>query len=421
MNTPQLFTLKQLVHLVLNKGDKMKKIFFLTALMFFPITAVYAANIDLKELDTESRSSRPNTNSIMFRRNAEQYRQLSDEEKQEIERQRELARKQAEEYRRQQEAYMRQQAQIEAEQRALEEMERKRAEALKPITLYENKLKIYALVNGEIITSSDMQSHINAFILTTGIPYNDQTKNMITHKVLQSAIDEKLKIQEAQKNNIKISTKEINQAVHQFEKNNNMPAGELKKILQQAKVSMKVWTTQIEADLAWKKLIIDKSYGRINVSESDINRAIDEVKKDMKVQKFMVLELVLNKKEAKDVKELVETLRHDPRFELYAMQFSQSPSSANGGRLGWVSAGKLPAPLEQAVFKLKEGDVSDPISYGNNYYILKLEQIYNPDSGKQTIPTRQEVKSFLQNKKMEEMSEKYIKDLRSRALIEKKV
>ena len=398
----------------------MKKTFLVTALFLLSVSVAQAAEVNFRELDEQSRVARPTSNSIMFRRNAEQYRQLSDE-KQEIERQREEARRQAEEYRRQQEAYMRRQAEIEAERRAQEEMERQRAEALKPITLYENKLKIYALVNGEIITSSDMQSRINAFIMTTGIPYNDKTKNMIKNKVLQAAIDEKLKIQEAQKNNIHVSHAEINQAVQNFEQNNNLPAGELRKILQNAKVSMKVWLTQIEADLAWKKLVVDKSYGKINVSESDINRALDDVKKDMKIQKFMTLELVISKKDARDIKELVETLRHDPRFELYAMQFSQSPSSANGGRLGWISKGKLPEPLEKVLFKMKEGEVSDPILYGNSYYILKLEQIYDPAVGKQEVPSRADVKNFLQNKKMEELSDKFIKDLRSRALIEKKV
>ena len=65
---------------------------------------------------------------------------------------------------------MRRQAQLEAQRRAEEEAERQRQEALKPITLYGGKLKIYALVNGEVITSTEMQSRINAFIVATGIP-----------------------------------------------------------------------------------------------------------------------------------------------------------------------------------------------------------------------------------------------------------
>ena len=298
-----------------------------------PMMAASAANVDLQALDADSRAViDPTNNSIMFRRNAEQYRQLSDEEKAAIEAQREEARRQAEEMRRQQQEYARRMA----EQQAREEEARRRAEALKPITLYGNKLKIYALVNGEVISSNDMQSRINAFILTTGIPYNAQTKGMITEKVLQAAIDEKLKVQEAKKNNIRVSREEIKNAVRAFESENKMQPGQLQQILAEANVSMTIWIAQIEADIAWHKLLQSKAFSVAHVSESEISQVLKDMNKSMKVQKFMVSEIVINKKDAKNINQLVEVLRKDPRFEMYAMQFSQSPSAANGGKLGWV-------------------------------------------------------------------------------------
>lgn len=244
---------------------------------------------------------------------------------------------------------------------------------------------------------------------------------MIEGKVLQAAIDEKLKIQEAQKNNIKITQKEINSALLQFERSNNIPEGEFEKILNKAKVNLKTWTSQIEADLAWRKLISTKGYNFININENDINEAINQVKKDMSIQKYMVSEIVIDKKDAKDIHQLVENLRQDPRFELYAMQFSQSPSAANGGKLGWVSKGALPEILENKIYLMQEGDVSNAILYGNDYYIFKLEKIFNPKTDTPQIPSKEEMRTFLENKKLEEYSNRYIKNLRSRALIEKKV
>ena len=124
---------------------------------------------------------------------------------------------------------------------------------------------------------------------------------------------------------------------------------------------------------------------------------------------------------AKNINQLVEVLRKDPRFEMYAMQFSQSPSAANGGKLGWVPKGKMPAALEQGFVNLKEGGVSKAISYGDDYYIFKLEKVFNPSYDKDDMPTRQNVRKFLENKKLEEYATKYMKDLRNRALIEKKI
>jgi parvulin-like peptidyl-prolyl isomerase len=399
----------------------MKKYALLVSAILLYGSAAAAADLNLRSLDTDTRSATPNSNSIMFRRNADQYRQLTPDEKAEIERQREIARKQAEEYRRQQEEYMRRKAELEAQRRAEEEAERQRREALKPITLYGGKLKIYALVNGEVITSSEMQSRINAFIVATGIPYNEKTKNMIVNKVLQAAIDEKLKIQEAKKNGIQVSQKEIDTAVARFEKANNIPRGQLRNLLAESKVSMSVWTTQIEAELAWQKLMRKKALSYAHVSESEISQAIDDVRKDMTVKKYMLSEIVINKKDAKDIYQLAEVLQQDPRFSLYAMQFSQSPSAANGGSLGWVAKGRLPAPLENVFSKLKEGQVSKPVAYGNDYYIFKLEKIFHPDTDKNAELSRDGVRQFLQNKKLEDYSIKAIKDLRNRALIEKKL
>lgn len=388
----------------------MKKLFLYTTVFLICGFTANSAETEMQQLDSAARSAQTSTNSIMYRQNADQYRQLSDEQKAMINQRREEARRQEEEYQRRQ-----------AEIQARQEAERRRAEALKPITLYGGGLKIYALVNGEVISSSDMESRINAFIMTTGIPYNKETKTMITDKVLQSAIDEKLKIQEAQKNKIRVTQKELNQAVRDFEMSYGIGVGELQKILAQSKVSINVWKKQMEADIAWRKLISSKGYGNITVSEGEIDREINNIKKDMQTTRYMVSELVRNKKSAKDLHQLVDVLRQDPRFELYAMQFSQSPTSANGGKLGWVTKGQLPPQLDKALLRLKEGDVSNPIAYGQDYYILKLEKIYNPQKDAAKIPSRKEVRIFLENKKLEELSIKYIKDLRNRALIEKRI
>ncbi len=70
---------------------------------------------------------------------------------------------------------------------------------------------------------------------------------------------------------------------------------------------------------------------------------------------------------------------------------------------------------------MKEGDVSNPILFGQDYYIFKMEKIFNPERDAKNMPTRADVKTMLQNKKLEEYSNKYLQDLRNRAFVEKKV
>ena len=266
-----------------------------------------------------------------------------------------------------------------------------------PIRLFgPGDVKIIAVVNGEMISSTDIEERAKAFVMNTRIPFNAETKKMIIAKVIQSAIDEKLKLQEAERQGIEISDKEIDASIQNFEQNNKIPAGQLKSLLAKEGVSMKVFREQMKSDLAW----------------------INQSAKDMMTPKYMVSEIVIKKENAKNLGDLVANLRRDPRFELYAAQFSESPSASNGGNLGWLNKGQLAEPLDNKVLTMKEGEVSDPIQIGNEFYILKLVQVYNPKRDKPKLPSKEEMKKFMENKKMEEISAKHLHNVRQRAVIE---
>lgn len=284
-------------------------------------------------------------------------------------------------------------------------------------TVRAEEVKIVALVNGEMISNQDIQNRINAFLLTSNIPLNDQTKNIIVQKVLHGAIDEKIKLQAAKKEGVNISDKEIDNAVRQFETNNKIPSGELKNILKKGKVNMSTFRDQIKSDLAWVRLVKKKTMND-GITQKELEKAMEEARHDLNEPKFMVSEIFIKKEKAKDLNILVNKLREDPRFDLYALQFSDSASASKGGSLGWINKEKLATPLEKALDKLKEGQVSDPVFLNNGYYILKLEKTFNPKKDKPQMPTQDEMRNFLTNQKMEDFAQKYLQDLRQNAVIE---
>lgn len=288
-----------------------------------------------------------------------------------------------------------------------------------PIRLFgPGDVKIIAVVNGEMISSTDIEERAKAFVMNTRIPFNAETKKMIIAKVIQSAIDEKLKLQEAERQGIEISDKEIDASIQNFEQNNKIPAGQLKSLLAKEGVSMKVFREQMKSDLAWIRVIRRQLMAAGNITDKEIEESINQSAKDMMTPKYMVSEIVIKKENAKNLDDLVANLRRDPRFELYAAQFSESPSASNGGNLGWLNKGQLAEPLDNKVLAMKEGEVSDPIQIGNEFYILKLVQVYNPKRDKPKLPSKEEMKKFMENKKMEEISVKHLHNVRQRAVIE---
>lgn len=224
-----------------------------------------------------------------------------------------------------------------------QQLEPKPAPLPQPISnfKYDTNVKIAFIVNGEMISTDDINNRVKAFSFTTKIPVNNETKEMIFSKIRQSTIDEKIKIQEAQKENITISESEIDDAVASFAANNKMTRKEFENDLRKNGVNVNTIREQLKSDLAWIRLVKSKSYGETEVNQRDIERAIADAQKDSSKKKYRLSEIVVSKKNNRNINELVSTLRQDPRFELYAMQFSEAPTASNGGNLGWIDREKL--------------------------------------------------------------------------------
>ena len=261
--------------------------------------------------------------------------------------------------------------------------------ANEPVRIYNSgNVKIIAVVNGELLSSTDIENRAKAFVMSTRIPFNAETKKMIIAKVIQSAIDEKLKLQEAKRQGIEITEKDIDASVRHFEQSNNIPAGKLKSTLAKHGVSMDVFREQMKSDIAWIRVVRKQMMSDGGITDAEVEEGINQSAKDMSTPKYMVSEIVIKKPNAKNLGDLVANLRHDPRFELYAAQFSESPSASGGGNLGWLNRGQLAEPLNKKILSMKEGEISDPIQIGDDFHILKLAQIYDPQRDKPKLPTK---------------------------------
>lgn len=78
--------------------------------------------------------------------------------------------------------------------------------------------------------------------------------------------------------------------------------------------------------------------------------------------------LVQTKEEAEAIlKEINEGLA----FEDAAVKYSSCPSKDNGGDLGEFSTGQMVPEFEQAVFAMKDGDISEPVQTQFGFHLIK--------------------------------------------------
>lgn len=275
-------------------------------------------------------------------------------------------------------------------------------------------IKIAALINGEIISSEDLDNQLHLFMLNSPVPLNADTKDMINRRVLAQTVEQKLKLQAAEKGGIKISDKEVEAQMKIWANRNKINLNNLSS----QKIDRGALAENIKTELAWVKLIRKKYYQTENITQTEIDATIREITEDMNIKKYQVLEIFIKKENAADIQTLVRRLREDPRFELYAARFSEAPSASNGGNLGWINSGKMLSALEMRLSKMHIDEVSDAILIGDGYYILKLLQVFDPQKNKNFTPDKNEVRALLENQKMEALSKKMLQDIKQKAIIE---
>jgi peptidyl-prolyl cis-trans isomerase SurA len=244
-----------------------------------------------------------------------------------------------------------------------------------------NELRIAAVVNSEVITVRDLRARLNFVLKTSRIRDTAETRKRLSKQLLRSLIEERLKLQEARRLGIKVSRKELDASIVRLEKNNNIPKGKLLPYFRSRGIETRTVIEQIQAAIAWRRVIIRKIRPRVRISDDEVQEYISRVKANQGESRYRVSEIYLSvdtPDQERDVrataKRLFDQIKRGVSFARIARQFSQSPTARVGGDLGWIDEGSLPAELEDRLRRMKPGHVAGPIRTASGYYILALRE-----------------------------------------------
>ncbi len=242
---------------------------------------------------------------------------------------------------------------------------------------FSQTLGIAAVVNDDVISLYDLEARIRLVIVTSKLNDTPEIRNRLSRQVLNSLIDEKLKMQEAKRLGIRISSNTLEQAFANMEKRNNLPKGGLTDYLKKNGVDRLVLLDQIEASHAWGGAINRTFRAQITVSEEEVDEVLNEIRASKGKPEFLTAEIFLpisNPNMANEVlnnaNRLVEQLEKGAGFEALARNYSQSASAAVGGDLGWIRQGQLAKEINNVLIQLKKGTVSPPIRTISGYHIV---------------------------------------------------
>ncbi|MGE4409283.1 MAG: peptidylprolyl isomerase [Sphingobium sp.] len=250
------------------------------------------------------------------------------------------------------------------------------------LTIFENRdpnlHKPTAVVNGQIITQTDVDQRLALIVLANGGKVPDEELDRLRLQVLRNLIDETLQIQEAKANDIVISPQELDQSFARVAGNFRQTPEQFTEYLRSKGSSAASIKRQIEGESAWSRLLRRNVQPFVNVSEDEVKAVIDRMKSLKGSEEYRVGEIYLSatpdnaEQIVTNARNIIDQIRQGGSFAAYARQFSEASTAAVGGDLGWVRPGQLPEALGQALTEISVGQIVGPIQRPGGFSILYL-------------------------------------------------
>lgn len=248
-----------------------------------------------------------------------------------------------------------------------------------PMAAAQNAQGIAATVNDNVISTYDVEQRINLFIFSAGVRPTPETIGRLREQVLRQLIDEMLQLQEAQRFEVEVSAEDIGDMLDNIGSRNDMDGEGLLALLRENNVNPSTLLSQVRSDIAWQRLVGGLYRNQVNISEEEIDIVLDRMQRNVNQPQYEVSEIFLSvdnpEQEAaigEAAERMVMQLRRGANFAALARQFSQNPSAAQGGDLGWVQDGQLPPELNDMLARMAPGQFSLPIRSTGGYYVLAL-------------------------------------------------
>lgn len=241
-----------------------------------------------------------------------------------------------------------------------------------------NVRKATAIVNGRIITGTDVDHRLALLLAANGGQIPDEEKEKLRVQVLRNLIDETLQIQEAAANDIFVSKEEIAQNYARVAANFRQSPEQFDKFLRSKGSAPASMHRQIESEIAWSRLLRRKVQPFVNVSEDEVKSVIERLNAAKGTDELRIGEIYLSATPENaaqieaNARNILEQIKQGASFAAYARQFSEASTASVGGDLGWVRTVQLPQELATTAAGMSVGQIAGPVRVAGGFSILYL-------------------------------------------------
>ncbi|EPC5185041.1 peptidylprolyl isomerase SurA [Salmonella enterica] len=247
--------------------------------------------------------------------------------------------------------------------------------------------KVAAVVNNGVVLESDVDGLMQSVKLNAGqagqqLP-DDAT---LRHQLLERLIMDQIILQMGQKMGVKITDEQLDQAIANIAKQNNMTMDQMRSRLAYDGLNYSTYRNQIRKEMIISEVRNNEVRRRITV----LPQEVDALAKQIGTQNDASTELNLShilialpenptseqvNDAQRQAESIVEEARNGADFGKLAITYSADQQALKGGQMGWGRIQELPGIFAQALSTAKKGDIVGPIRSGVGFHILKVNDL----------------------------------------------
>lgn len=247
--------------------------------------------------------------------------------------------------------------------------------------------KVAAVVNNGVVLESDVDGLMQSVKLNAGqagqqLP-DDAT---LRHQILERLIMDQIILQMGQKMGVKITDEQLDQAIANIAKQNNMTMDQMRSRLAYDGLNYSTYRNQIRKEMIISEVRNNEVRRRITV----LPQEVDALAKQIGTQNAASTELNLShilialpenptseqvNDAQRQAESIVEEARNGADFGKLAITYSADQQALKGGQMGWGRIQELPGIFAQALSTAKKGDIVGPIRSGVGFHILKVNDL----------------------------------------------
>ena len=280
---------------------------------------------------------------------------------------------------------------------------------------------IIAVVNDETITLKDLREYLNAIYLqlvSDGRSEEDIEKIMTDYEIngIDQLIDDKLLVDEANKKQMEIRSKLIDDRLAQIKSGYPSEKAFIVALTEDG-LTVTDLKNRITDQLKKKYLVEMEVRSKILVNPQEVTDYYQMHSAEFQSREKMDLDSIFvaykdNRDEAaQKANHALDLLKQGRNFSEVAKEFSDAPS------IGLIEKGQLLPELEKEIFKLSETETSSLIPTDQGIYIFRVNKKI-PQKVLTLEDVKDEISDRLFQNKFQDRLENWLKELRKNAYVE---